>query len=202
MTQDKLIWFLWIFHGKQMNRIHFFWILNACAHIIWNSVSSYYVSLFRMESWQKVYKRILRSKKILVLSIKVNHLWICTKILCFFFFEKIDQKNNCRFGEILTWSENMLFWGDFRSLIQKNVILGRFSGIKNDQNSFFTLLSKSVILGIQEFQLTVHKENVIMGRFGLHICSTMKILRERIVVHILKSVVLGRFGGINRDCNS
>jgi heme exporter protein D len=44
-------------------------------------------------------------------------------------------------------------------------------------------------LGIQEFQLTVHKENAIMGGFGLYICSTMKILRERIVVHILKSVV-------------
>ena len=57
----------------------------------------------------------------------------------YFFFEKIDQKNNCRFGEILTWSENMLFWGDFRSSIQKNVIWGTFSGIKNDQNSFFTL---------------------------------------------------------------
>ena len=50
-----------------------------------------------------------------------------------------------------------------------------------------------------------------MGRFGRHICSTMKILRERIVVHILKSVVstirnldskqnkchLERFGGHN-----
>ena len=109
--------------------------------------------------------------------------------IVFFFFEKIDQKNNCRFGEILTGSENMLFWGDFRSSIPKNVILGRFSGIKNDQNSFFTLKSKNVILGIQEFQLTVHKENAIMGRFGLYICSTMKILEERIVVHILKCVV-------------
>ena len=96
-------------------------------------------------------------------------------LLWFFFFEKIDQKNNCHFGEILTWSENMLFWEDFRSSIQKNVILGRFSGIKNDQNSFFTLKSKNVILRIQEFQLTVHKENAIMGRFGLYICSTMKI---------------------------
>ena len=101
----------------------------------------------------------------------------------------------------------MSFWGDF-DLIRKyvvlgrfskfnskNVILERFSGIRNDQNSFFTLKSKTVICGIQEFHLTVHKENVIMGRFGLHICSTMKILTERIVVHILKSVVLGRFLG-------
>ena len=105
----------------------------------------------------------------------------------------------------------MSFWGDF-DLIRKyvvlgrfskfnskNVILERFSGIRNDQNSFFTLKSKTVICGIQEFQLTVHKENVIMGRFGLHICSTMKILTERIVVHILKSVVLGRFLGIRID---
>ena len=33
--------------------------------------------------------------------------------------KKIDQKNNYRFREILTWSENMLFWVDLRSLIQK-----------------------------------------------------------------------------------
>ena len=76
----------------------------------------------------------------------------------FFFFEKTDKKNNCRFGEILTWSENMLFWGDFRSSIQKNVVLERFSGIKNDQNSFFTLTSK----------------NVILGRFGLYIFQPWK----------------------------
>jgi hypothetical protein len=38
-----------------------------------------------------------------------------------------------------------------------------------------------------------------MGSFGLHICSTMKILTERLVVHILKSVVLGRFLGIRID---
>ena len=45
------------------------------------------------------------------------------------------------------------------------------------------------MLGIQEFQLTVHKENAIMGRFGLYICSTMKILGgERIVVYMLESV--------------
>ena len=60
----------------------------------------------------------------------------------------------------------------------ESVVLGRFLGFKNDKNSIFTLKSKNVILGIQEFQLTVHKENAIMGRFGHYICSTMKILLE------------------------
>jgi hypothetical protein len=57
----------------------------------------------------------------------------------------------------------MLFWGRFSKFNSKDVILERFSGIRNGQNSFFTLNSKSVIWGIQEFQLTVNKKNVIIG---------------------------------------
>ena len=98
-----------------------------------------------------------------------------SKIL-FVFLKKNDQKYNCCFGEILTWSENLLFWVDFRSLIQKMSFWGDFR------------VSRTSKILSSEFQLTVHKENVIMGRFWIHICSTMEILRERIVVHNCKNI--------------
>ena len=50
-------------------------------------------------------------------------------LILFFFFGKIDQKNNCRFGEIMA-SANMWIWGDFWESEATentwNVILGRF----------------------------------------------------------------------------
>ena len=127
-------------------------------------------------------------------------------VIVFFFWKIFLKKPTKKIIVVLAhiWGEfdlirKYVVLGRFSKFNSKNVILERFSGIRNDQNSFFTLKSKSVICGIQEFRLTVHKENDIMGRFGLHICSTMKIMTEKIVVHILKSVVLGRFLGIRSD---
>ena len=79
----------------------------------------------------------------------------------------------------------MLFWGDFR--------ISRTTKIP-----FLHYYQKVSFWGIQDFQLTVHKENVIMGRFGLHIFNHENYEGENYGTYSK----ICRFGGINSDFNS
>jgi len=54
---------------------------------------------------------ILRIKK-LFNRVVFDRVTGSVRVIVFFFLGKIDQKNNCRFGEIMA-STNMSIWGDF-----------------------------------------------------------------------------------------
>ena len=96
----------------------------------------------------------------------------------------------------------MSFWGDF-DLIRKYVVSGRFSKFNSKKCHFgeifgyqerpkfllYTKIKKNVILGIQEFQLTVHKRKCHYGEIRALYLFNHENSGERIAVHILKPVM-------------